>query len=375
MVQVIKKGLETSIQDYPGRIGALNQGFPASGPMDSWSFRLANILVGNEPGDAALECQYIGPTLKFKSDRTIAITGANMSPKIDGKLIPMWESIEIKANQTLEMEFATVGARSYIAFSGSINSEPWLGSRSTFHKAGVGGIEGKAIQDNQILPLGKNKNIQFRKIKKDSIPIFSNDKHWSIEVVLGPNDDWVDKKGHEIFLNSKWKLQAKSDRTGYRLDGPKLTFADKATNKSLEHGSEPSNIIDQGYPAGAINLAGQTPIILVNDGPSMGGFINPYTVPSSAFWKLGQAKPGDTFNFVEISVEKAQSLRVEQSIICSEESLESFKDIKSVDNNETIKKVGLIKIVDFEKNRQEEKIRKKMMEKKGIKNMKVRFFD
>ena len=375
MVQVIKKGLETSIQDYPGRIGTLNQGFPASGPMDSWSFRLANILVGNEPGDAALECQYIGPTLKFKSDRTIAITGANMSPKIDGILIPMWESIEIKANQTLEMEFATVGARSYIAFSGSINSEPWLGSRSTFHKAGVGGIEGKAIQDNQILPLGKNKNIQFRKIKKDSIPIFSNDKHWSIEVVLGPNDDWVDKKGHEIFLNSKWKLQAKSDRTGYRLDGPKLTFADKATNKSLEHGSEPSNIIDQGYPAGAINLAGQTPIILVNDGPSMGGFINPYTVPSSAFWKLGQAKPGDTFNFVEISVEKAQSLRVEQSIICSEESLESFKDIKSVDNNETIKKVGLIKIVDFEKNRQEEKIRKKMMEKKGIKNMKVRFFD
>ena len=364
MVQVIKKGLETSIQDYPGRIGTLNQGFPASGPMDSWSFRLANILVGNEPGDAALECQYIGPTLKFKSDRTIAITGANMSPKIDGKLIPMWESIEIKANQTLEMEFATVGARSYIAFSGSINSEPWLGSRSTFHKAGVGGIEGKAIQDNQILPLGKNKNIQFRKIKKDSIPIFSNDKHWSIEVVLGPNDDWVDKKGHEIFLNSKWKLQAKSDRTGYRLDGPKLTFADKATNKSLEHGSEPSNIIDQGYPAGAINLAGQTPIILVNDGPSMGGFINPYTVPSSAFWKLGQAKPGDTFNFVEISVEKAQSLRVEQSIICSEESLESFKGIKSVDNNETIKKVGLIKIVDFEKNRQEEKIRKKMMEKK-----------
>ena len=375
MVQVIKKGLETSIQDYPGRIGTLNQGFPASGPMDSWSFRLANILVGNEPGDAALECQYIGPTLKFKSDRTIAITGANMSPKIDGKLIPMWESIEIKANQTLEMEFATVGARSYIAFSGSINSEPWLGSRSTFHKAGVGGIEGKAIQDNQILPLGKNKNIQFRKIKKNSIPIISNDKNWSIEVVLGPNDDWVDKKGHEIFLNSKWKLQAKSDRTGYRLDGPKLTFSDKATNKSLEHGSEPSNIIDQGYPAGAINLAGQTPIILVNDGPSMGGFINPYTVPSSAFWKLGQAKPGDTFKFVEISVEKAQLLRAEQSIICSEESLVSHEDNKSVDNNKITKKIGSIKIVDFEKNKLEEKVRRKMMEKKGIKNMKVRFFD
>ena len=375
MAQVIKKGLETSIQDYPGRIGTLNQGFPASGPMDSWSFRLANILVGNEPGEAALECQFMGPTLKFKSDRVIAITGANMSPKIDGELIPMWESIEIKANQTLEMAFATVGARSYIAFSGGINSEPWLGSRSTFHKAGVGGIEGRAIQDNQIIPLGKNKKIQLRKIKKDSIPIISDDKNWSIEVVRGPNDDWVDKKGHEIFLNSKWKLQAKSDRTGYRLDGPKLTFSDKATNKSLEHGSEPSNIIDQGYPAGAINLAGQTPIILVNDGPSMGGFINPYTVPSSAFWKLGQAKPGDTFKFVEISVEKAQLLRAEQSIICSEESLVSHEDNKSVDNNKITKKIGSIKIVDFEKNKLEEKVRRKMMEKKGIKNMKVRFFD
>jgi urea carboxylase len=375
MVQVIKKGLETSIQDYPGRIGTLNQGFPASGPMDSWSFRLANILVGNEPGEAALECQFMGPTLKFKSDRVIAITGANMSPKIDGELIPMWESIEIKANQTLEMAFATVGARSYIAFSGGINSEPWLGSRSTFHKAGVGGIEGRAIQDNQIIPLGKNRKIQLRKIKKDSIPIISNDKNWSIEVVRGPNDDWVDEKGHEIFLNSKWKLQAKSDRTGYRLDGPKLTFSDKATNKSLEHGSEPSNIIDQGYPAGAINLAGQTPIILVNDGPSMGGFINPYTVPSSAFWKLGQAKPGDTFKFVEISVEKAQLLRAEQSIICSEESLVSHEDNKSVDNNKITKKIGSIKIVDFEKNKLEEKVRRKMMEKKGIKNMKVRFFD
>ena len=375
MAQVIKKGLETSIQDYPGRIGTLNQGFPASGPLDSWSFRLANILVGNEPGEAALECQFMGPTLKFKSDRVIAITGANMSPKIDGELIPMWESIEIKANQTLEMAFATVGARSYIAFSGGINSEPWLGSRSTFHKAGVGGIEGRAIQDNQIIPLGKNKKIQKRKIKKDSIPIISDDKNWSIEVVRGPNDDWVDEKGHEIFLNSKWKLQAKSDRTGYRLDGPKLTFSDKATNKSLEHGSEPSNIIDQGYPAGAINLAGQTPIILVNDGPSMGGFINPYTVPSSAFWKLGQAKPGDTFKFVEISVEKAQLLRAEQSIICSEVSLVSHEDNKSMDNNKTTKKIGSIKIVDFEKNKLEEKVRRKMMEKKGIKNMKVRFFD
>ena len=374
MVQVIKKGLETSVQDYPGRIGTLNQGFPASGPMDSWSFRLANILVGNKPGDAALECQFMGPTLKFIDDRTIAITGADMSPKIDGKSVPLWESIEVKANQVLELEFATIGARSYIAFAGGINSEPWLGSKSTFHKAGVGGIDGKAIENNQILPLGNNKKIQFRKIKKSSIPEISKDKNWSIEVVLGPNDDWIDDKGHEIFFNSKWKLQAKSDRTGYRLDGPKLSFTDKATNKSLENGSEPSNIIDQGYPAGAINLAGQTPIILVNDGPSMGGFINPYTVPSAAFWKLGQAKPGDTLNFIEVSVEKAQALRAEQSIICSEESLMSFNKNETI-KNEKNKQLDPIKIIDFDKNKTEEKKRVKLMEKKGMKNMKIRFFN
>jgi len=375
MVKVIKKGLETSVQDYPGRIGALNLGFPPSGPMDSWSFRLSNVLVGNEPGTAALECQFMGPTLKFNDDRVIAITGADMSPKIDGTPVPLWESLEVKKDQILEMAFATVGARSYIAFSGGINTTPWLGSRSTFHKAGVGGIDGKAIQDGQIIPLNKSKSITERKIKKSSIPVMSTNKKWSVEVVKGPNDDWVDEKGHKMFLNSDWKLQSKSDRTGYRLEGPKWSFTEKATNKSLEHGTFPSNIIDQGYPVGAINLAGQTPIILVNDGPSMGGFIVPYTVPSASFWKLGQAKPGDSFNFVEISVEKAQTLRTEQTTICSEASLVSSNKQDILIKKKQINKIDHIKIVDFDKEKLDEKIRNKMMEKKGMKNIKVRFFN
>ena len=375
MVKVIKKGLETSVQDYPGRIGTLNLGFPPSGPMDSWSFRLANVLVGNEPGTAALECQFMGPTLKFNSDRIIAITGANMSPKIDGTPVPLWESLKVKKDQILEIAFATVGARSYIAFSGGINTAPWLGSRSTFHKAGVGGIEGKAIQDGQIIPLNKSKSVKGRKIKNSSIPVMSTNKKWLVEVVKGPNDDWVDEKGHKMFLNSDWKLQSKSDRTGYRLEGPKWSFTEKATNKGLEHGTFPSNIIDQGYPVGAINLAGQTPIILVNDGPSMGGFIVPYTVPSASFWKLGQAKPGDSFNFVEISVEKAQTLRTEQTMICSEASLVSSDKQDILIRKKQINKIDHIKVVDFDKEKLDEKVRNKMMEKKGMKNIKVRFFN
>ena len=141
----------------------------------------------------------------------------------------------------------------------------------------------------------------------------------------------------------------------------------------MEHGTFPSNIIDQGYPVGAINLAGQTPIILVNDGPSMGGFIVPYTVPSASFWKLGQAKPGDSFNFVEISVEKAQTLRAEQTTICSKASLVSYNEENILIRKKSIKKIDHIKVVDFDKEKLDEKIRNKMMEKKRNKKYKSSF--
>ena len=323
MFEVIKKGLETSVQDWPGRHGYWNQGFPPSGPMDSWSFRLANVLAGNTPGAAGLECQFLGPTLKFQRDGVIAITGADMQPQIDNKSVPMWESIDVKKGQTLALSFAKTGSRGYLAFSGGIDNEPWLNSRSTFHKAGVGGIEGRAIQNEQTVPVAKASAsaVGGRKLKDGVLPVFSSDKRWEVEVVRGPNDDWVDNAGHKRFLAADWKLSSKSDRTGFRLEGPEWTFTDKAHNKSPEHGAEPSNIIDQGYPCGAINLAGQTPIILVNDGPSMGGFINPYTVPQCAFWKLGQSKPGDIYNFKEISVDEAQDEARRLRRVCSEESI------------------------------------------------------
>jgi biotin-dependent carboxylase-like uncharacterized protein len=321
MMEVIKPGLETSVQDYPGRIGYWNQGFPPSGPMDSWSFRLANVLVRNDRGGAGLECQYMGPTLKFQRDAVIAVTGGDMQPRLDGKPMPMWESVAVKAGQTLEMSFAKTGARAYLAIAGGITTEPWLGARSTFHKAGVGGMEGHALKAGQVVPVGQGSATAGRRVKEDCRPPISTTKTWDVEVVAGPNDDWIDAAGHERFLTADWKLSAKSDRTGFRLDGPEWTFTEKATNKAPEHGAEPSNIIDQGYPLGAINLAGQTPIILVNDGPSMGGFINPYTVPTGAFWKLGQSRPGEIYHFKAISVADAQTLARRITEICSESSI------------------------------------------------------
>ena len=159
-------------------------------------------------------------------------------------------------------------------------------------------------------------------MKDAAKPPIPTDKRWTIEAVAGPNDDWIDQAGHERFLGVDWKLSAKSDRTGFRLEGPDWTFTKKAYNKSPEHGAEPSNIIDQGYPLGAINLAGQTPIILVNDGPSMGGFINPYTVPLCAFWKLGQSKPGETYRFRAVTVDEAQAISSQIRDLCNEDSIE-----------------------------------------------------
>ncbi|MCS4504930.1 KipI antagonist [wastewater metagenome] len=324
MFEVMNAGLETAIQDYPGRVGYWNQGFPPSGPMDHWSFRLANVLVGNEPGDAALECQFTGPELRFHEDTVVAVTGGDMQPHIDGEPIELWRSYAVKAGQTLKLSYAKTGARGYIAVAGAIRTEPWLGSRATFHKAGVGGFEGRAIQAGQQIPTGDaSGGTPDMVVIPEARPELPSDKRWEIEVVAGPNDDWLDEAGVRTFLEADWKLSAKSDRTGYRLEGPgdRLTFADKAINKRPEHGSEPSNIIDQGYPNGAINLAGLTPIILVKDGPSMGGFINPFTVPTSGFWKLGQVRPGEVIRFRAISVDEAQRLAREMTRICSRESL------------------------------------------------------
>lgn len=322
MFEVIKAGLETSIQDWPGRIGYCNKGFPPSGPMDSWSFRLANLLVDNALGDAGLECQFMGPTLRFTRDGVIALTGADMQAKLDDVPLAQWESIAVRAGQTLAMSFAKTGARAYIAFAGGIDAPFVLGSRATFHKAGVGGLDGYALKAGQTVSVLAGQGRAGRRVKAAARPAMRSDKRWDVEAVAGPNDDWIDAEGHARFLATDWKVSSKSDRTGFRLDGPQWTFTSKAYNKRPEHGSEPANILDQGYPLGAINLAGQTPIILVSDGPSMGGFINPYTVPSCAFWKLAQARPGEAFRFKAVSVQEAQAGAQAIKALCVEASIE-----------------------------------------------------
>ena len=321
MLEVIKPGLETSVQDMPGRIGYWEQGFPFSGPMDFWSFQLANLLVGNAPGAAGLECQFTGPTLRFQRDAVVAVTGADMTPLLDGAPAPMWQSFVVRSGQVLCLSFARIGARTYLAIAGGIDTPPVLGSRATFHQAGIGGMEGHALKTGQVVPVAQSDGTAGRRVAQNRRPPLTGEQIWEIEVVPGPNDDWIDDAGHERFLSSDWTLQARSNRTGFRLTGPEWTFAERAFNKNPEHGEHPSNILDHGYPVGTVNLCGQTPIILVNDAPSTGGFINPYTVPSAVFWKLAQSRPNDIYRFKSISLEAAQDMRRHINRLCTEESI------------------------------------------------------
>ena len=321
MIEVIQPGLETSVQDFPGRIGYLEQGFPQSGPMDAWSFRLANLLVGNPSNAAGLECQFLGPKLKFLLATSISICGADMRPKLNGDPIKNYQTYRVSPGQVLELGAAINGARAYICIAGGIETPILQGSRSTFHQAGLGGVEGGALKENQKIPIGKSTFEASFRVPEQHQPPIHDKPVWQIEVVRGPNDDWIDDRGHKVFFGSDWVLSAKSNRTGMRLEGPKITFSEKAINKPPEHGQDPSNILDHGYPFGAINLAGQTPIILANDGPSAGGFINPYTVPSASFWKLAQSRPGQMYKFIDTSVEEAQSLRKKENSHCSKNNL------------------------------------------------------
>ncbi|MCB6179937.1 biotin-dependent carboxyltransferase family protein [Rhodobacter sp. Har01] len=303
---VLKPGLETTVQELPGRIGYLEQGFPVSGPFDKWSFRQANLLVGNDRDAAALECQFLGPSLRFDCPAMVAVTGADMRPRLDGEPVQMWQSLPVRAGQVLDLGAAQTGTRAYVALSGGIDTPPVLGSRAVFHMARVGG---HALVADQVVPLGTPTEAGLLTIPPPLRPVFPTDRRWQVEAMVGPNDDWLDPASVEMFFAADWTMQAKSSRTGLRLTGPQFSFAHRALHKNSDHGQDPSNIIDHGYPLGAVNLAGQTPIILVNDSPSTGGFINPFTIASAAFWKLAQTRPGDILQFRRIDRDDAGRLR------------------------------------------------------------------
>lgn len=327
MLEVIKNGLETTVQELPGRIGYWEQGFPPSGPADGWSFRLANLLVGNHRDTAALEWQFIGPTLRFHRDCAIALTGAEVVAKLDEKVVPMWQTIRVQAGQVLACSAAKTGARGYIAVSGGVATASVLGSRATFHMAGIGGVSGGSLKAGEQVPLGEassvHKLMQVVESARPPIapPAGAGSTDCRIAAMLGPNDTWLDDKSIMMFFDSEWTVSAHSNRTGLRLTGPGFSFSAQAYSKPAEHGSEPSNILDHGYPVGGISIAGQTPIVFINDSPSAGGFFVPFTVPRFDLWRLGQARPHGKLRFRRITMAEANEGRRRLDKLCSTQSL------------------------------------------------------
>ncbi|MCC6922643.1 MAG: urea carboxylase [Nitrosomonas sp.] len=305
-IDVLSPGVQTTIQDYPGRLGYWQIGVPPSGPMDALAFRLANQLVGNSPDKAGLEITFSGPTLRFNCDSVIAITGAAIEAYLDGKALPPWQSHAVKTGAILKFGKTTGhGCRTYLAIQDGIRVTEYLGSKSTFIQGQFGGHTGRPLRSNDVLHIQETGYHQQRFLTQHSTPRYSSD--WKIGVMYGPHGapDYFTEADIQVFFSTPWTVHHNSDRTGIRLLGPKPEWA---RSDGGEAGLHPSNIHDNAYAIGTIDFTGDMPVILGPDGPSLGGFVCPATVVHAELWKLGQLKPGDTVRFYPLSMEQAAAI-------------------------------------------------------------------
>ena len=311
-IEVLDGGTQSTLQDYPGRVGFWNVGVPPSGPMDHLSFRIANRLVGNAGNASAIEFATMGARLRFQSDVLIALTGCEMAAKLDGKPVPRWQAFEVKAGSILALGAASrEGTRAYLAVRGSFDTQPFLGSRSTFVLGGFGGAGGRSLRAGDVLHLGQH-DLQLETpatLPAGHIPQLTHD--WTVGVLFGPHTapDFFTEDDMAMLFSTAWKVHYQSDRTGVRLMGPKPGWA---RPDGGEAGLHPSNIHDNAYAIGTVDFTGDMPILLGPDGPSLGGFVCPATIIQAELWKLGQFKAGDLVRFQRLTLAQAEQMEREQ---------------------------------------------------------------
>ena len=308
-IEVVSGGTQTTIQDYPGRLGYWNIGVPPSGPMDSLALRLANRLVGNGEGEAGLEIAVSGPELRFGCDAVFALCGAPMDATLDGVSVPFWSAVFVKAGAMLKIGVANgPGLRAYLAVGGGLEAGDYLGSRSTFMLGGFGGHDGRALRPGNVVHLqapGVGLERVGTVLAEPLIPAYSS--AWRIGVLYGPHGapDFFMGGDIEMLFAADWKVHHHSDRTGVRLIGPKPMWA---RTDGGEAGLHPSNIHDNAYAVGTVDFTGDMPILLGPDGPSLGGFVCPATIINAELWKMGQLRPGDTVRFQAVTYAEANAL-------------------------------------------------------------------
>ena len=306
-LDVLEPGVQSTIQDHPGRLGYWNIGVPPSGPMDALAFRLGNQLLGNAEDAAALELTVSGPTLKFNRDTVIALTGAAMSAELDDQPLKFWRSHAVKAGSVLRLGAVQGGGcRTYLAVAGGFDVPDYLGSKSTFTLGQFGGHGGRTLRTGDVLHLGAESAPHGqRALPAKLIPSYTT--QWEIGVLYGPHGapDFFTPSDIKTFFATAWEVHYNSSRTGVRLIGPRPEWA---RQDGGEAGLHPSNIHDNAYAIGAVDFTGDMPVILGPDGPSLGGFVCPVTIAQAELWKMGQLKPGDTVRFRWMTLEQANHL-------------------------------------------------------------------
>ncbi|MFD2445657.1 biotin-dependent carboxyltransferase family protein [Bacillus sp. CGMCC 1.16607] len=301
-VIIEKPGLLTTVQDL-GRSGYQRDGIMVSGAMDTLSMRLANILVGNDDGEAVLEVTLIGPTLVFTIDTFIAITGAHISPMINQIPIQMHRPIFVKSGDKLTFGTIQSGCRSYVAFKGGIHVPKLLGSRSTHLTAKFGGLNGGPLTRNAILTIKSfdYRNVPIHKWRLSSYYqqiVFNQDP---IRFIKGRQYHLFKEESKRNFTTSTYILSKDANRIGYRFNGPELLL----TNQQ--------EMLTEGVTFGSVQVpANGKPIILMADRQPTGGYPKIAQIIACDLPRLAQLKPGDSVSFSEISMKQAQALAYER---------------------------------------------------------------
>ncbi|WP_016694225.1 5-oxoprolinase/urea amidolyase family protein [Rhodococcus rhodochrous] len=306
-ITVERPGMLTTVQDYPGRTGYWQIGVPPSGPMDDLSFRLGNVALGNDEGAPGLETAMAGPALRFTEETEVCVTGAPVTVRVDGVVVPQWRPVTVPAGGLLDVGAVSgPGLRVYVLVRGGLDVPEFLGSASTFTLGTFGGHEGRTLREGDVLVVGENAPGTSAPVPSEHVPALST--RWEIAVTEGPHGapEFFTRADIDALYATDYEVHFNSDRTGVRLIGPKPEWA---RTDGGEAGLHPSNIHDNAYSVGALDFTGDTPILLGPDGPSLGGFVCPVTVVAADRWKLGQLAPGNTVRFVPVKSQHTASRR------------------------------------------------------------------
>ncbi|MGO8918007.1 MAG: biotin-dependent carboxyltransferase family protein [Stellaceae bacterium] len=308
-IEVLKPGLATTVQDA-GRPHYYHLGIPLSGALDQYALRLANLLVGNDEGAAVLEAALLGPELAFRKPAIIAVTGGEATPRINGAAVARNAAIAVKADDRLSFDYMKLGARLYIAAAGGIDVPSVLGSRSTYGLGALGGFAGRKLAAGDVLPLGNAAAARAGRAAPDAL-VPSYPKALELRVVTGLYFHRLTAESAATFFEDTWTVAPEADRIGYRFrKGRALAF--RPRQQPFGAGSDPSNIVDAGYPYGSIQVPGGVePIILHRDAVSGGGYAMIGTVISADMDRIAQLQPNNTSRFVAVDIAAALAARAE----------------------------------------------------------------